>query len=82
MLKFLIKRILSALPILLIVVTLIFFLMRVVPGDPALMILGKDADMAAVERLRETMGLNDPLLVQYLRYVRDILSGNWGGFLL
>ena len=78
MLKFLIKRILSALPILLIVVTLIFFLMRVVPGDPALMILGKDADMAAVERLRETMGLNDPLLVQYLRYVRDILSGNWG----
>lgn len=78
MLKFLIRRIVSALPVLLIVVTLIFFLMRVVPGDPALMILGKDADMAAVERLRETMGLNDPLIVQYLRYVRDIVSGNWG----
>ncbi len=78
MLKFLIKRIVSALPILLIVVTLIFFLMRVVPGDPALMILGKDADLTAVEHLRETMGLNDPLIVQYLNYIKDIVTGNWG----
>ncbi|MBQ6116056.1 MAG: ABC transporter permease [Oscillospiraceae bacterium] len=78
MLKFLTKRIISAIPVLMIVVMIIFFLMRVVPGDPALMILGKDADPGAVERLRETMGLNDPLLVQFVRYVKDIFTGNWG----
>ncbi len=78
MLKFFTKRILSALPVLLIVVTIVFFLMRVLPGDPALMILGKDADMATVELLRETMGLNEPLGVQYVNYIKDIISGNWG----
>lgn len=72
------KRILLAIPVLLVVVIVVFFLMRVLPGDPAKMILGKDADMLAVERLRESMGLNDPLIVQFLRYVKDIATGNWG----
>jgi len=78
LLKFFTKRVLSAIPVLLIVVTIVFFLMRVLPGDPALMILGKDADMVAVARLRETMGLNDPLGIQYINYIKDIISGNWG----
>ena len=78
MLKYTIKRIISAIPVLLIVVTFVFFLMRALPGDPAQMILGKDADPLMVEKLHETMGLNDPLLVQYIRYVKDIVTGNWG----
>ncbi len=78
MLKFILKRIILALPVLFVVVTLVFFLMRVLPGDPALMILGKDADMRAVEHLRETMGVNDPFVVQYVRYIKDIVTGNWG----
>ena len=78
MLKYTIKRIIAAIPVLLIVVTFVFFLMRALPGDPAQMILGKDADPLMVEKLRETMGLNDPLPIQYVRYVKDIATGNWG----
>lgn len=78
MLKFVVKRILSAIPVIIIAVTLVFFIMRVIPGDPARLILGDEALDADVENLREIMGLNDPLIVQYGRYVKDIFSGNWG----
>ena len=78
MVKFVIKRLFSAIPVLFIVVTLVFFMMRVIPGDPALQILGEDADPADVEALRERMGLNDPILVQYVNYLGDILRGDWG----
>lgn len=78
MLKFVLKRFLSAIPVLLVVVTIVFLLMRVLPGDPALMILGKDADQLAAARLRETLSLNDPITVQYVHYIKDIVTGNWG----
>lgn len=78
MVKFVIKRLLSAIPVLFIVVTLVFFMMRIIPGDPALQILGENADPADVAALRERMGLNDPLLVQYVNYLKDMLRGDWG----
>ena len=78
MLKFIVKRLLSAIPVLLIVITLIFFLMRIIPGDPALLILGDDYDPVDYEALRESMGLNKPMAVQYVEYLRDILKGDWG----
>lgn len=78
MVKFVIKRLFSAIPVLFIVVTLVFFMMRVIPGDPAMQILGEDADPADVEALRESMGLNDPIMVQYVNYLKDILRGDWG----
>lgn len=78
MLKFTIRRIFSAIPVLLIVITLVFALIRIIPGDPTIMILGEDAEPEEYEELRERMGLNDPMIVQYVRYLKNILTGNWG----
>ena len=77
MLKFVVKRIFSCIPVLFVVITLIFFMMRIIPGDPAMNILGEDADPADVEALRERMGLNDPLSVQYVKYLSGIVRGDW-----
>lgn len=57
---------------------LVFLAFRLIPGDPALMILGGQTDPARVEALREEMGLNDPILVQYGRWLWDFLRGNFG----
>ena len=78
MLKFTIRRILSAIPVTLIVISMVFALMRIIPGDPTIMILGEEAEPEEYEELRERMGLNDPIIVQYVRYMKDILTGNWG----
>jgi len=60
-------------------VTLVtFFLSRVVPGDPARLMAGPEASQSAVEHLRRIYGLNDPLIVQYGRYMRDLIHGNLG----
>lgn len=77
--RYLIQRILAAIPALLGVVTLVFFLMRVLPGDPvaALAVLGggSAADRA---RLRAEYGLDRPLHMQYLSYLADLMRGDWG----
>ena len=78
MLKFTIRRILSAIPVTLIVITMVFVLMRIVPGDPTIMILGEEATDEEYAELREKMGLNDPIIVQYVRYMKNILTGDWG----
>ena len=78
MLKYTLKRILSAIPVLLIVVFITFFLMRMLPGDVAVLILGRDAPPGDLEILRETLGLNKPLPVQFVEYIQDLLRGDWG----
>lgn len=65
-------------PVLIIVVTLVFFLMRIIPGDPATLMLGDDAAPEDILAFREMMGLNDPILTQYINYIKDILTGDWG----
>ena len=79
--KFILKRLLLMIPTLWIIVTIVFLLMRVVPGSPAVDMLkdmGADVTVENVEALEEELGLNDPLLVQYVRYIKDVLTGNWG----
>ena len=78
MLRFVIKRIFAALLQLFIVMTLIFFMVRIIPGDPATQILGEDARIEDIELLREQMGLNDPIPVQYFNYLKDVVRGDWG----
>lgn len=78
MLKFIIKRCVSAIPVLLIVITLIFFIMRIIPGDPVDMILGDQAEPEEVEALRKQLHLDEPYIVQFKDYVVETLSGNWG----
>ncbi|MEO9458815.1 MAG: ABC transporter permease [Lentilitoribacter sp.] len=78
MLNFIFKRILSSIPTLFGVLTLVFLLVRVVPGDPALAILGDAASEEALQAFRERMGLNAPLWDQYLSFLGQIISGSLG----
>ena len=65
-------------PILIGISLLIFFVMSLSPGDPARLILGENVPQEEVNKLREEMGLNDPLIVQYMRYVWNALHGDLG----
>lgn len=76
--RYFIKRILSLIPVLLIMSFIVFMLIHMIPGDPAKVILGDEATPAAVEALREKMGLNDPLIVQYGHWMLNVLTGNLG----
>lgn len=73
MIRYIVKRILMMIPVLLAVSFLIFSLMYLAPGDPARIILGDDAPEEAVLEKREELGLNDPFLVQYGRYIYNIV---------
>lgn len=75
MLKYIVKRILYLIPILLGVSAIIFALKTITPGDPARQILGNEASEEQVQAKREELGLNDPVVVQYLRYIGGIVTG-------
>lgn len=66
----------------LVVLTLVFVVVRVLPGDPAVAALGDYASKEAVEALRAKLGLNDPLYVQYFRFLGDLLKGDLGDSLV
>lgn len=70
--KYLVKRLLWMIPVLIGVAVLVFVIMYFVPGDPASLILGSDATVAELEAKREQLGLNDPFIVQLLRYLKNI----------
>lgn len=76
---YLIQRVLSAIPVLLGLTILVFSLTHLVPGDPAEMMLGEAAvSLEIVESMREQLGLNRPLHVQYFGYVADLFRGDLG----
>lgn len=72
MIHFLLKRILYALLILWGVVSLVFFLFNVLPGDPAKMMLGQRSDISTVESIRKELGLDKSKGMQYIKYVNDL----------
>ncbi len=78
MLRYIIRRILMMIPVMLGVVLIIFFMLDMSPGDPAAQLLGGDATEEQIAEMREEMGLNDPFLVRYVRYVWDLLHGDLG----
>ena len=67
------KRVLTMIPVLIGVSLLIFLLLELAPGDAAQSILGDYASEESLNELREEMGLNDPLIVQYGRFMKDLL---------
>jgi peptide/nickel transport system permease protein len=79
--KFLVTRILLTIPMILIMITLVFFIMRVLPGDPIRSQLGPRVSEEQADRLRERLGLNEPILVQYGNYLKDMLTFNFGNAL-
>lgn len=78
MLSYLGRRLVLLIPILLGVSLLVFFFVRSLPGGPAIALLGERANAASVEAIERELGLDQPLPLQYLRYLRNIVSGNLG----
>lgn len=78
MFTFIIRRCLQTIPVLFGVTILVFMLMHLIPGDPAQIIAGESASEAQVEQMRERLGLNDPLPVQYFNYVSNAIQGDLG----
>lgn len=76
--KYILKRLLTLIPVILGVILIIFLIMELTPGDPARMVLGGMASEEALEEFREAHGLNDPLPVRYGRYVLNMLRGDLG----
>ena len=76
--KYVLKRILLLIPVLLGVSLLVFAIMSLTPGDPAQLILWENAPKEAVLKLREEMGLNDPFFMQYFRFVKNAIMGDFG----
>ena len=78
MVKYIVKRLLLLIPIILGVSAIIFTLKTLTPGDPARQILGNDATEEQIQEKREELGLNDPAVVQYVRYIGGIIHGDFG----
>ena len=82
MARYLLSRFLDVIPTLFLVLTLVFVAMRILPGDPALAALGPLADPAQLAILRDRMGLNDPLWLQYVGFIGDALQLDFGRSLM
>lgn len=78
MLKYMVKRILQMIPLLIALSIIVFFLIRLIPGDPVTAMLGPGVEPHNIEYERERLGLNDPIIVQYGRWVNDIFHGDMG----
>ena len=76
--RYIIKRLLETIPLLIVVSFVVFMFIRLIPGDPARLVAGADATLEEVELLREYMGLNKPILIQYVDYIKGVLTGDLG----
>jgi len=75
---YVLRRLLTSVPTLVAVLTLVFVIVRIVPGDPAMTILGDQATPAAVAELHARLGLNPPIWAQYLSFIAQSLQGDFG----
>lgn len=76
--QYIAKRVAHAVVVIYLVATIVFFAVRAIPGDPARVLLGGDANAEAIAALRQEMGLNEPLYVQYFRWLGRMLQGDLG----
>ncbi len=76
--KYILKRVLYLLPTLFGISLIVFTLVRLIPGDPAEIILGQRATEDIIIIIRRQMGLDKPIYVQYIIWMRNLLMGNWG----
>ncbi len=78
MLDYAIKRIFGVIPTLLLVSIFVFLFIHLIPGDPARLVAGEDATIEDVKLIREDLGLDRPLYVQYLSYMKGLMRGDLG----
>src|SRR3712207_8211332 len=72
------RRLGSLLVVMFLVASMVFFLTRLAPGDPAALMLGDQATAEDIARLRQTYGLDQPILVQFVLWLKEIARGNLG----
>ncbi len=82
MLQFIVRRLLLAIPILVAVLSLVFFVVRMAPGDPAQVILGDSASQESLDSLRHELGLDRPVLVQYGEFLFAVMKGDLGNSII
>ena len=82
MLGYILRRILAVIPVMIIVAVFVFLLLRLTPGDPAAIIAGDMATPAQLERIRQSLGLSDPLHVQFFTWVGLLMKGELGTSLI
>jgi peptide/nickel transport system permease protein len=78
MLGYLFRRVLAAIPVMGVVALFVFLLLRLTPGDPAAILAGDNATPAQLERIRASLGLNEPLYVQFFTWINKLLHGDLG----
>lgn len=78
MVHYIIRRLLLMIIILFLVSIIVFALVNILPGDPAVLLLGQEATPQALAALRDQLGLNDPLYIQYIHWIINVLHGNLG----
>ena len=76
--RYIARRLLESIPLMLIISIFVFMFIHLLPGDPARTLAGVEASLEEVEAIREEFGLNDPLLVQYFNYMKDLFTGDMG----
>jgi peptide/nickel transport system permease protein len=75
---YIIRRILALIPVLFGISFLVFLILHLAPGDPALIMLGPKANATSLAQLRHDLGLDQPFWVQYFRWIWRVLQGDWG----
>jgi peptide/nickel transport system permease protein len=78
MTAYIIRRVLSLIPVLIGITLLVFLIMQLAPGDPAKIMLGTKATETSLAQLRHELGLDQPMHVQYARWLARVIQGNWG----
>src|SRR5213083_1025721 len=78
MLGYLVRRVLAAIPVMGVVALFVFLLLRLTPGDPAAILAGDNASPEQLDRIRTSLGLNEPLYTQFITWVGKLLSGDLG----
>jgi peptide/nickel transport system permease protein len=78
MIQYTIKRLISSIPILVIVAVMVFLLIHMIPGNPAALMLGSEATPEQIAELSAKMGLDQPLAVQFIKWAGDLLHGDFG----
>ena len=78
MLQFLIRRLLAVVPVLFVVAVVVFLILRLTPGDPAAVIAGNSATLDDIARIRKQLGLEEPLLTQFLIWIKGVVTGDLG----
>ena len=80
--RFIVRRVLGAIPVLFGLSVILFFFLRLLPGDPAIAILGQHATPELIAQIRESLGLDKPIIVQYFIYLGNLLHGDFGSSII